>query len=697
MPPLRLTVRNVVRVAAVFIVLLILFAPPAKREDRVAPAYSSASRPSSHVPPSFLTDKNKPAAPAGSATAKTPLQKSRFGQQVVDGAASPPLDKSSKTSVSITTTAATPAAKIGEEVSNLVVPPPAYPPPAPPAPVAPASYESLSESLPKPAADAAPPSAPAVNKEALVPPEKTESKAVANEVPGLDVAQPPAPVKETTSADSVTPKVEATAPTPAAVLETPKAEEESKPAAAKEVSKVDAQVEPVAAPAAPAAAPAGFAAEAEPAKLPQEPVVEEPKAKEVLNPETEIVPPDMKLEDAPAAAEEKKEEVPVVAAEPVAKPVTVPVAAEVKAPKKPASIYLVNSPRYHFEVILPFLSVMSDLPDTEVTLWALAEGYKRFGVRPMLDEAAQPKGLNMIDIERFVEEKKTPDFIFLTSCPEDVSKTSPKLAEFLEKGAYVQCIVHEASKWDPREGGESPYVEAIKFMIPWVKKGQWEFVTLAPHVQRYVHANFPKFMNTPEVEYDARIVHPVFKVAKTDGEVEVQQPFAAIPGKFEPWRRNYVRIFEHYVRTQPQADLHLVGSGNPLDVPPEIKDRIKYRRNLEFPEYFAHLSQAISIIPAFATPEYTKNQASSSVATAIICGVPLIGDKEIASAYSQIPADAMWVQKEGQSEIELFAEISRMDKSVWMEKKKRILRLRDEMVLENKALFSKVLEDLAKR
>ncbi|KAK9382978.1 uncharacterized protein V2V93DRAFT_363950 [Kockiozyma suomiensis] len=300
----------------------------------------------------------------------------------------------------------------------------------------------------------------------------------------------------------------------------------------------------------------------------------------------------------------------------------------------------------------------------------------------------------MFDIENITSLGKQPDFIFLTSCPEDVNTTSAKLTEFLENGAYVQCIVHEASKWDPRVDGESPYAEQINFMIPWVKKGQWEFVTLAPHVQKYVHDKFPTFMSTPDVQYEGRVLHPVLKMAETDPEVDTKKPFAAIPGKFEPWRRDYDRIFANYVKTMPEADLHLVGSGRPLDIPKTIESHVHYRRNLQFPQYFAHLSTAIGIIPAFASPAYTLHQASSSIATAVICGVPLIADEAIVKAYTQIPADAMWVQGQDESEIDTLARVSRMGPNVWKEKKKRILQLRDDMMEQNKAMFVKTLKDI---
>ncbi|KAJ8098837.1 hypothetical protein POJ06DRAFT_269910 [Lipomyces tetrasporus] len=360
------------------------------------------------------------------------------------------------------------------------------------------------------------------------------------------------------------------------------------------------------------------------------------------------------------------------------------------------NIFLMNIPRYHFEVVLPLLHAFSSLPSANVTLIASPSGYNRFGVGPLLEREAKPYGLQLVDQKLISPDLGTPDFLFLTSCPEDIVKANKTITKWLAAGTRVQCIAHEPSKWDARPSGNSQYTEQIKYMVPWIEKGQWEIVVLAPHVQKFVRENFPTYFGTSEnVVYKAPIIHPVFKANKEDVEVDFVEPFAAIPGKYEPWRRNYDRIFQQYEQARPQAKLHLVGSGDDLSVPEAIKSRIVYVRDLTFPEYFEHLGKSVTLIPAFGSEAYILHQASSTVATALIVGTPLLANSTIAQAYSQIPEDAMWLQEPGESEMDAFGRISFIPVHLWAEKKAKVAEVRDKMIAENVEFFESVAQEIS--
>ncbi|KAK9318156.1 hypothetical protein V1524DRAFT_420680 [Lipomyces starkeyi] len=364
--------------------------------------------------------------------------------------------------------------------------------------------------------------------------------------------------------------------------------------------------------------------------------------------------------------------------------------------RSPVTIFLMNIPRYHFEVVLPLLHAFSSLPSVNVTLIAGFSGYSRFGVGPLLERESKPYSLQLVDEKVISPKLGTPDLLFLTSCPEDIVKANKTITKWLEAGTRVQCIAHEPGKWDARPKGNSQYAEQIKYMVPWIEKGQWEIVVLAPHVQSYVQKQFPKFLGTGEnVVYNAPIIHPVFKANEEDIEVDFVEPFGAIPGKYEPWRRNYDRIFEQYAQVRPQVKLHLVGSGDNLTVPETIQNRIIYVRDLTFPEYFEHLGKSVAMIPAFASEAYIENQASSTVATALIVGTPLLVNSTIAKAYSHIPEDAMWLQKEGQTEMESFGDISFLPVHLWAEKKARVAEVRDKMIAENLEYFESVAQSIS--
>ncbi|KAK9467047.1 hypothetical protein V1512DRAFT_261805 [Lipomyces arxii] len=358
------------------------------------------------------------------------------------------------------------------------------------------------------------------------------------------------------------------------------------------------------------------------------------------------------------------------------------------------TVYLVNTPRYHFEVVLPILHAFSSLPFINVTLFAGKSGYGRFGVGPLLERETMSYGLRMVDIVSLKKQPQpVPDYVFLTSCPEDIKSIGKDITAWLNGGAKVQCLVHEPGRWDATKP-DSDYGKQIEYMRPWLNSGKWEMVTLAPHVSSFIKEAFPKYMGTPNVAYDPAVIHPVFQPNPQEVPMEEQHPFAAIPGKYEEGRRNYQKVFKELLQLKPDVNVHLVGTGNDLNIPSAIRNRIIYVRDLDFPGYFDHLAQALTIIPAFATQAYTKNQASSTVATALIVGTPLMADQNIRNAYSQIPLDAMYLQESDETEIEALTRIMKLPASEWKAKKTRVLEVRDQMMEENLAYFENVMKKI---
>ncbi|KAK9322765.1 hypothetical protein V1517DRAFT_121600 [Lipomyces orientalis] len=438
----------------------------------------------------------------------------------------------------------------------------------------------------------------------------------------------------------------------------------------------------------PPPSPPSFASDAPPAPPPPPPPPlpasdeQTPEAEPVLDSASTVEEPPAEQEATDAAIEEP----------PVEEDAVLPTTDK----RSSINIFLMNIPRYHFEVVLPLLHAFSSLPSVNVTLIASPSGYNRFGVGPLLEREAKPYGLQLVDQKYISADLGTPDLLFLTSCPEDIVKANKTITKWLKAGTRVQCIAHEPSKWDARPSGNSQYAEQIKYMVPWIEKGQWEIVVLAPHVQKFVRENFPSYFGTSEnVVYRAPIIHPVFKANKEDIEVDFVEPFAAIPGKYEPWRRNYDRIFKQYEQARPQAKLHLVGSGDDLSVPESIKSRIVYVRDLTFPEYFEHLGKSVALIPAFGSEAYILHQASSTVATALIVGTPLLANSTIAQAYSQIPEEAMWLQNPGESEMDAFGRISFVPVHMWAEKKAKVAEVRDKMIVENVEFYESVAQEIS--
>lgn len=61
-------------------------------------------------------------------------------------------------------------------------------------------------------------------------------------------------------------------------------------------------------------------------------------------------------------------------------------------------------------------------------------------------------------------------------------------------------------------------------------------------------------------------------------------------------------------------------------------------------EYYRTVQEAMAVLPAFASDVYYKTKASSSVATAITCGTPLVADRELLKAYSYLSKEATFIK-----------------------------------------------------
>ncbi|KAK9372393.1 uncharacterized protein V1513DRAFT_452329 [Lipomyces chichibuensis] len=365
------------------------------------------------------------------------------------------------------------------------------------------------------------------------------------------------------------------------------------------------------------------------------------------------------------------------------------------------TVYLINTPRYHFEVVIPFLHAFSSLPHVDVTLWASSTGANRWGVRPWLDLYAKPKGLKMQNVQEFNRAAENgaavPDMIFLTSCPEDIRQLGPSLQILLEQGANVMCLIHESRLFDlnNKDIKHSPFKKEINFMRPWILKGQWQLVTLSQHVQKFVEQNFADFFQTgTKVSYSPPVLYPVFKLPEEKAHLETTKPFVTIVGKLEPWRRNYTRIFEQYAKFNPQVDLVLVGNGERLQAPDSIKNKLIYKSGLGFPQYFAEISKAVLILPSFATQHYVQSQASSSIATSVITVTPPLVTRQMLSAYAYLAEDAVWIQEDGETEVEAFSRVAELGQDSWMAKKAAMVDIRANLVSENMKTFEAILAAL---
>ncbi|KAF3108638.1 hypothetical protein TWF225_003809 [Orbilia oligospora] len=392
-------------------------------------------------------------------------------------------------------------------------------------------------------------------------------------------------------------------------------------------------------------------------------------------------------------------------------------------------IALVNTPRYHFEVVTPLLYAFANQGDAveHLELFATDYGSTRLGVRPILDNqlpqetswlswgsnGGTKKQIKVSDPRLLSQMNFVADVMILTSCSRDLEWTSIKdkrvyNPEWYRAPKEIVCLLHEAEEWEAID------TNWRKFLMPWVEKGRVTFMTLSPHVAEYVRQNIETKWKMAPILRDAQGIGikgvfmmdpfiPIFEDTKLFREEmfnNITGPFAAIPGKYEPFRRNYTAIFEHMSKhleliQSTDATLRLPGYGDwPPNIPEQLKNRVFLHSHYDFPEYFSLLARSMAILPAFATHKYFEDRASSTIATSVIAGVPLVATKELVEKYAYIEADGAWLQEDGEEEIVTWLRVLKLGKEEWETRKRKVRALRTRLIRQNLRNVGQLLDQI---
>ncbi|KAF3923009.1 hypothetical protein ABW20_dc0103696 [Dactylellina cionopaga] len=392
-------------------------------------------------------------------------------------------------------------------------------------------------------------------------------------------------------------------------------------------------------------------------------------------------------------------------------------------------IALVNTPRYHFEVVTPLLYAFANQGDAveHFELFATDHGSTRLGVRPILDNQLPQdsswstlwknnmpqKKVHVSDPAKLSQMGFVADVMILTSCSRDFEWTSMKDKRVFDPEWYrspkeIVCLVHEAEEWEAKD------TLWRKFLMPWVDRGRVTFLTLSPHVAEYVKKNIDTKWGMAPVLQDAQGIGnkgvfmtepfiPIFednKLFREDMFSNITGPFAAIPGKYEPFRRNYKSIFDHMSKhldliRSTNATLRLPGYGDwPPEIPSQLSTHVFMHSHYDFPEYFSLLSRSMAILPAFATHKYFEDRASSTIATSVIAGVPLVATKELVEKYAYIEAEDVWLQEDEEEEIVTWLRVLKLGREEWEAKKRAVRALRTRLIRNNLRLVGQLLDDI---
>ena len=374
---------------------------------------------------------------------------------------------------------------------------------------------------------------------------------------------------------------------------------------------------------------------------------------------------------------------------------------------RPLRVWIMETWKTHDEVYSALIHAFGNLKNTELRTFL---GHKRFNIDKILDEinanllspVVSDMGTDKID--QFLDTHEPPDIMVSTSCDGDIKYLKNSLTRLLnDANTHLFCVFHMA---DWFEAGHRSYNPLLH---DWAEAGRVDFVALSEHVVKYMReTTIPGWNLTTPQTY--RSFPPVFPVS-THQDESLNEIFLAMQGNYSPERRNYKRIFnqlesitevvKNLSKDEKPKDvgLHLIGHGDyKAEVPDNIKSQVHFDEDLEYPAYYDLLSNSFAVLPAFASHEYLYSKASSTVAAAMIAGVPLVASEELLERYTYVPRDSVWLTKEGEDELDTVLSVVMSDESEYLRKRDLVKAHAKHLMAENIQMVGIWVEEaLAKR
>ncbi|KDQ54542.1 hypothetical protein JAAARDRAFT_38216 [Jaapia argillacea MUCL 33604] len=261
------------------------------------------------------------------------------------------------------------------------------------------------------------------------------------------------------------------------------------------------------------------------------------------------------------------------------------------------------------------------------------------------------------------EEGAMIDTLVLGTCELDLSQTADALLEIwdarpADKKFTIVCIVHNAldTNWH-------------RHILPFAQRSSIRLVAISDHVaetfRRIMQGLADAQVDSPGYEYvDVDVYVPVLDLPSTrflpfvDASRRTLSQ-VVIQGFFDALRRNYNRVFDDLIASleeDPQVwgylplsagqtayepdleldswpfNLNIVGTGY-MEIPPILANVVRVRTELPYPEYYALMQKMDIVLPAFGGSTYYQEMASSTVAMAVECNVPLLVTQRFKDAY----------------------------------------------------------------
>lgn len=336
---------------------------------------------------------------------------------------------------------------------------------------------------------------------------------------------------------------------------------------------------------------------------------------------------------------------------------------------EPVRVTIVESGGSHEEVVAALVYAFGSQPNVELSLYLLL---KRFGLPELMDSFAlssnqKPKIKSPYDFPKLYNDLTIPHILVLATCELDLLRLEQSIDAILayNNSTHIFCIAHNGDIWSKDQKLE---LKTSK----WIDQERITFVTLSPHTQEYFKS---EAITNWELRDDVVVQHlvpvyPVPREGKFDDRVEDDMLAVSMQGNYDNKRRNYASVFSQLeeLLSFPGLDrskvgkisLHVVGHGSAPLAPEIIRDHVFIDSDLEYLDYYPLLSHTVALLPAFATDDYLDRKASSSVPTSLMAGTPLVADKYILDAYSYLPKEIVWFQKENQTEMQVVESVIQM-------------------------------------
>lgn len=362
-------------------------------------------------------------------------------------------------------------------------------------------------------------------------------------------------------------------------------------------------------------------------------------------------------------------------------------------------VAVLNTNLSHDEVLVPLLDSWMRIPHIEVETYQISW---RFDMQKVIKNADVPEGLqNDIYAGEFkkigkVADYPLPDIVISTTCLKDGRYMNETMYYLLENHhTHFFCVFHHADQLENRKSNM-----AIDMFTPFVRAERIDFIALSPHVAEYAKNDmFGRKWDVAKNEFHHPPVHvfpPVFNANLALNKIAHKSDRASgfsIQGEYEKGR-DYPGVFEHLQKfikaaedRQESADatnLHLVGFGKHPEVPQDLQNHVIFDERLDYTDFYTTLMQSDAVLTAFALEDYYVTKASSTVPASLIAGTPLVADKRLLQTYKYLDESIVWMQEEGESEMDTVGRVLAMSRAEKHAKKTAVKAWNERLVEENR-------------